>query len=243
MITPCIKHYNELNSTNSYALDHFEELNMGDIIVTDVQTNGRGRFDRVWEGMSPENLYMTFVIKPENVINFPFMNITQYLSIVINKVLNRDYDIKSNIKWPNDILFNGKKLAGILAEAKMTDSNLCGIVLGVGVNVNFDVSVNENLPKAVSISSILGKKIDKKEFMDCIIKEFFKNFDNFAKHGFLEIAEEYRNMCKFSEGKIKITGSFHDGEFDFVSVNDDGTLSVLDKDNKLVNVISGDILC
>lgn len=141
MITPCIKYYNELNSTNSYALEHFEELNMGDIIVAEIQTHGRGRFDRVWEGSSPENIYMTFVIKPVTVKDFPFINLTQYLSVIINKIFNKDYNIKSNIKWPNDILFNGKKLLGILAESKMIDNQLKGVVLGVGINVNFDVSV------------------------------------------------------------------------------------------------------
>lgn len=243
MITPCVKYYNELNSTNSYALEHFEELNTGDIIAAKVQTHGRGRFDRVWEGSSPDNLYISFVIKPENPQRFPFANLTQYLSVVTNRVLNRDYGIFSNIKWPNDILFNGKKISGILAEAKMCEGKISGVVLGIGINVNFDVSVLENLPNATSISTILGKKTDKSDLLDKVTKEFFKNFDAFSKNGFSEIFEEYTGMCKFPNKKIKISASFQDGEYEFVRINEDGTISVKDRDKGIINIISGDIIC
>ena len=205
MITPCVKYYNELNSTNSYALEHFEELNMGDIIVAQTQTHGRGRFDRVWEGTSPDNLYISFVIKPDSIKDFPYANLTQYLSVVTNRVFNRDYGIRSNIKWPNDILFEGKKISGILAEAKMYEGRISGVVLGIGINVNFDVSVLENLPNAISISTILGKKTDKSLLLNRISEEFFKNFEAFNQNGFSEIFEEYTGMCKSPNKKIKIS--------------------------------------
>lgn len=242
MNTPCLKRYKELKSTNSFVLDNFDGLKTGDVVIADVQTAGRGRFDRVWQGSSSDNIYMTFVIKPSNTTDFPYVNLTQYLSVVLNRILNRDYDVKSNIKWPNDILCDGKKLAGILAEGKATGGNFKGVALGVGINVNCDLSVFENLPQASSISVILGKNIDKENFLKNLVNEFFRDFEEFSKRGFGLIANEYKNMCKFNK-KLKISGSANNGEYKFDALNDDGTLRVIDIKGKKITIVNGDILC
>ena len=242
MNTPCLKRYKELKSTNSFVLENFDGLKTGDVVIADVQTAGRGRFDRVWQGSSSENIYMTFVIKPQNTTDFPFVNLTQYLSVVLNRILNRDYAVKSNIKWPNDILCDGKKLAGILAEGKATGGTFKGVALGVGINVNCDLSVFENLPQASSISAILGKNIDKEIFLKDLVNEFFRDFEEFSKRGFGLISNEYKKMCKFGK-KIKISGSANNGEYKFDTLNDDGTLSVIDVKGKKITIVNGDILC
>lgn len=242
MNTPCLKHYKELNSTNSYVLDNFDNLEMGDVVVTDVQTSGRGRFDRVWEGSSSENIYMTFVIKPENTDSFPFVNLTQYLSVILNRVLSRDFGVKSNIKWPNDLLFEGKKISGILAEVKTSLGKMQGVALGVGINVNCDMSKFKELPNATSISSILGNSVNKEDLLNLVVKEFFKDFEEFSKQGFVFISDEYKKMCKFND-TVKISASSNNGEFKFDALNDDGTLSVLDENNKKITIVNGDILC
>ena len=239
-------HFNSLNSTNTYSLEHFSELKNGDVVVTDVQTSGRGRFDRVWQGASSENLYMTFVIKPEIVDNYPFMNLTQYLSVVINRILNGKYAIMSNIKWPNDILFDGKKISGILAETKIENNLLSGVVLGVGINLN--TSPSKIIPNAISLKEISGKTIDKDEFMTDVLSEFFNNYDEFVKNGFSYIYDEYLRMCHFNE-EIKVGNSYKEGEFSvykFGRLNEDGTLTVSEigkEDNKDIKIVSGDILC
>lgn len=242
MNTPCLKHYKKLNSTNSYVLDNFDNLEMGDVVVTDVQTSGRGRFDRVWEGSSSENIYMTFVIKPENTDSFPFVNLTQYLSVILNRVLSRDFGVKSNIKWPNDLLFEGKKISGILAEVKTSLGKMQGVALGVGINVNCDMSKFKELPNATSISSILGNSVNKEDLLNLVVKEFFKDFEEFSKQGFVFISDEYKKMCKFND-TVKISASSNNGEFKFDALNDDGTLSVLDENNKKITIVNGDILC
>lgn len=242
MNTPCLKHYKELNSTNSYVLDNFDNLKTGDVVVTDVQTSGRGRFDRVWEGSSSENIYMTFVIKPENTDSFPFVNLTQYLSVILNRVLNRDFGVKSNIKWPNDLLFEGKKISGILAEVKTSLCKMQGVALGVGINVNCDMSKFKELPNATSISSILGHSVNKEDLLNLVVEEFFKDFEEFSKQGFVFISDEYKKMCKFND-TVKISASSNNGKFKFDALNDDGTLSVLDDNNKKITIVNGDILC
>lgn len=238
-------HFNSLNSTNTYSLEHFSELNDGDIVVAEVQTNGRGRFDRVWQGTSSENLYMTFVIKPETVDNYPFMNLTQYLSVAVNRVLRKNYQINSYIKWPNDILFDGKKLSGILAETKIENNLLSGVVLGIGINLN--TSPSKIIPNAISLKEISGKTIDKDKFIADVLSEFFNNYDEFVKNGFSYIYDEYSKMCHFND-ELKVGNSYKEGEFSvykFGKLNEDGTLTVSEigkEDNKDIKIVSGDIL-
>ena len=235
-----IIHFDKLESTNSYALEHFEELSDGDVITTDIQLNGRGRFDRKWIGFYSDDIYMSVVLKPQRN-DFPYPNLTQYLSVVTNRVLNRDYNIKSNIKWPNDILFEGKKLAGILSEGKIIKNKLAGVVLGIGINVNRENF--DDLPFAASLKTITGKNTDKQSLINKILEEFSKGYDKFASEGFLSIIEEYKTMCKFNDGKIKLSASFNDGDYFFECINPDGTISVTDKNNKTHKIISGDIQC
>lgn len=242
MNSPCLKRYKELKSTNTFVLDNFDGLKTGDVVIADVQTSGRGRFDRVWEGSSPDNIYMTFVIKPDNMTDFPFINLTQYLSVVLNRILNRDYGINSAIKWPNDILCEGKKLSGILAESKTVSGTFKGVALGVGINVNCNLSVFKELPQASSISVILGESIDKDAFLKTIVNEFFRDFEEFSKRGFALISDEYKKMCKFAK-TVKISGSANNGVFKFDCLNEDGTLRVLDNKGKKITIVNGDIIC
>ena len=236
------KYFSELKSTNSYALEHFKELSMGDVIIADKQTNGRGRFDRVWKSESSDNIYMTFIIKPDKK-DFPYMNLTQYLSVIMNKIFNEKYGVKSDIKWPNDILCDGKKFVGILSEAKSENGKIDGVALGVGINVNTDKNYFDELPKATSLNILLNKNIDKKELIDDITKDFYANLENFEEQGFSAISEDYKKMCKFHSKTVKLGGSFMDGEYEFAGLNDDGTFSVLNEKGEKIKVVSGDILC
>lgn len=243
MNTYSIKHFVQLNSTNAYALEHFDELSMCDVVVTDIQTNGRGRFDRVWEGQCSDNIYMSIVIKPQHSIDFPYVNLTQYLSVILNRIFNDKYGIQSDIKWPNDILYNGKKFVGILSEVKMEKSDIIGVVLGVGINVNAEPDFFEKLPDATSMKIISNRIIDKNELLKTILDEFFRHFDEFRLNGYKAIANDYQKMCKFHSKQVKIGGSFMDGEYKFAGLNDDGTFSVFNKQGEKIKVVSGDILC
>ena len=105
----------EVNSTNLYAKEHLSELADKTVIIADRQTNGRGRFDRVWVDLGGDNLFMSIVLKPSDKFLNVYPNLTQYLSVVVCKVLEH-YGLQPNTKWPNDVLIKGKKISGILSE-------------------------------------------------------------------------------------------------------------------------------
>lgn len=114
-----------IDSTNTYGVKNFDDLEDKTIITANEQTAGKGRFERVWVSKNCENIYLSFVLKPQNK-NY-LSNLTQYLSAAAAKVIET-YGITPEIKWPNDVLVNGKKYAGFCVKVylkKTSSKELC----------------------------------------------------------------------------------------------------------------------
>lgn len=99
----------KVDSTNLYAKKHIETLDDRTVILTKEQTAGRGRLNRSWIDLGKNNVFMSIVLKPSETYQEVYSNITQYLSVVLCHALEY-YGLKPQIKWPNDVLVNGKKL-------------------------------------------------------------------------------------------------------------------------------------
>lgn len=233
----------EIDSTNSYAKSNIDLFVDGTIIHARRQTNGRGRLNRSWVDLGDGNLFLSIVLKPSDSFNEIYPNITQYLSVVLCKVLE-SYGINPQIKWPNDVLINGKKIAGILSETVMQGSGFKGLVLGIGVNLNSDYDKLNSIPDkiATSLNLELNKKIDTDKFLNNLLDEFFKNYDKFLNIGFEYIKEDYinRNCFLNKEINIQIFNRIENGLAH--SINDRGELVLLSKENKQSVLTIGDIL-
>lgn len=99
----------EVDSTNSYGKKHIDEFGDKTAIITKKQTSGRGRLNRSWVDLGEENLFLSIILKPSETFNEIYPNLTQYLSVTLCKVIE-SYGIQTQIKWPNDVLIDGKKL-------------------------------------------------------------------------------------------------------------------------------------
>ena len=123
--------FSELPSTNTYAIDNIQRLPAGTVVWALKQTSGYGRFKRVWS--SPEGgLWFSLVFKPTQLLD---PNIyTKLVSVSLAELL-QEMGYRARIKWPNDILIDGRKVAGILTQTVFSGNELQGIVVGVGLNV------------------------------------------------------------------------------------------------------------
>jgi BirA family biotin operon repressor/biotin-[acetyl-CoA-carboxylase] ligase len=233
----------ETESTNNYAKDNIEALSDKDVIITSHQTSGRGRLSRAWVDLGEDNLFMTIVLKPSETFNEIYPNLTQYLSVVLAKTLE-NYGVTPQIKWPNDVLINDKKIAGILAETVIANGKLKGIALGIGVNLNAKQSDIDNIPDkiATALNIELNKKIDIEKFTTNLLDEFFKNYDKFLESGFALIKDDYikRNCFLGKELNVKTFDKTESGLAK--SITDMGELVLLDKENKELVLTIGDIL-
>lgn len=197
-------HLNVVNSTNSYAKEHINNIKNMTVIYTSKQTNGRGRFNRTWVNLGEENLFLSIVLKPSNDLKPVYSNLTQYTALKLAKTLE-SYGITPQIKWPNDILINGKKISGILAESVMSEGKLKGLIIGVGINLNANAKDFAQIDKEVTALNIeTNKKINKDVFLDNFCATFIEDYDIFLERGFISIKNDYEHYANFIGKEITI---------------------------------------
>lgn len=233
----------EVDSTNVYAKNNLAAFEDKTIIHAFRQTSGRGRLNRKWVDLGIGNLFLSFVLKPSDCFNKVYSNLTQYLSVVLAKLLE-EYGLKPQIKWPNDVLIDGKKIAGILSETVMQGANFKGLVLGIGVNLNArQTDIEAIQDKAATALNIeLNQNIDMNEFIQKLADKFFADYDEFLNKGFEFIKSDYISRASFLDTEVCVKG-FNDIKRGIAkSVNDSGEL-VLEQDGKQFVLTIGDILC
>lgn len=237
-----IIHFETIDSTNTYGLANFDTLEDKTVVIADEQTKGRGRFDRVWISENYENVYMSFILKPEK--KDYITNLTQYLSVITAKTIE-SYGVEAHIKYPNDVLVNGKKICGILCEGALRKNILQGIVLGIGINLNMPQSVVESIDRpATSLNLVLNSKIDRQEFLNKLLDEFFKNYQKAVDEGFSYFKEDYLNRTHFLGKTVWIQQ--RDGaqkeEVIALRIDNNGNLVVKTLENYEKVIYSGDVL-
>ena len=178
-----IKQFCELNSTSVYAHKHLEELSDFDVISCDLQTQGHGQFERVWYSSDKNggNIYVSIILKPKNLT---YLNeLTRYVALIGAKTLE-EYHLNPTFKYPNDILINGKKIAGFLAESEFIGSTFKGVIVGCGINLNLEEEDVKNIDiPATSVYLETGKNVDKDEFLNKFLENFEKEYNKFLIEG------------------------------------------------------------
>lgn len=260
-------YFPEITSTNTHALKNLDDYADGDVLVAEIQTEGRGRFDRKWVSDKPGNIYISFVLKPvgaksqREIIKDDFIkgrhtglplqdcsykyvcNIPQYLSVKLCEVLET-YEVTPVIKWPNDVLIDNKKIAGILAQTSVRGNTFRGLVLGIGINLNFEREDMDSIDRpATSLNLVLDKKINRDEFLDTLLKKFFTDYDEFLETGFDFLKEDYVKRAYFLGNTITVNTYKTEVKGVAKRIADDGSLVILPEscENEL-NINMGEIL-
>lgn len=232
----------EVDSTNLYAKSNLENLADKSIIHAKRQTAGRGRLQRSWLDLGGENLFLSLVLKPSDSFEEKYSNLTQYLSVVLCEVLE-EYGLKPQIKWPNDVLINGKKIAGILSETVMQGNKFKGLVLGIGVNLNSSIEKLAMIKDkdAASLNIEIGRTIDKSVFMEKLVTVFFANYEKFLEDGFGFIKNDYISRACFIDEEVCVQILNEKKSGKVIEINDKGELVLLNNSKEFVLTI-GDIL-
>ena len=230
-----ILYFETLDSTQTYLKNHFQELDDQTVIVTDQQTAGRGRFDRQWVSQ-PGGLYFSVLLKPTK-IDF-LANLTQLMALSVCQAAEK-YAIQPNLKWPNDVQVNGKKLCGILSEAVVQNSQVACLIIGAGVNVEQKDLSNVGQP-AISLREA-GVMVDKQDFLQTLLTFFWQHYESVLQYGFAAIRTSYLERFPFlgkqiavRNGTAAVTGVAHD-------LSPQGTL-LLQTQQGLQEILIGDLL-
>lgn len=155
--------YNTIDSTNVEAqrlLTNPSTIPHGTTLVAHHQAAGKGQFGREWHAEPGHHLAMSIILKPENVLASELPRFSKLISLAICRVLEKlDPGFQPKIKWPNDILLNGKKTAGILIENALAGNRIQHIIAGIGMNIN-ETHFPPDLPNAISLAQVSGNEFD-----------------------------------------------------------------------------------
>lgn len=166
------KYIRETHSTNALLKEMIrtEQLAEGFVLRTDFQTAGKGQVGNSWESEPGKNLLFSLVLYPTHVAIEKQFIISQMISVATVEVLNK-IEPGFVVKWPNDIYFQDKKIAGILIENSLQNAQIKSMIIGMGLNVN-QKEFHSDAPNPVSLWQITGKPYARKHLLNDILSRF-----------------------------------------------------------------------
>jgi BirA family transcriptional regulator, biotin operon repressor / biotin---[acetyl-CoA-carboxylase] ligase len=240
-----VSYLKEVDSTNIAAqkLVH-QGANHGTVVCAGKQNGGKGRRGRIW--FSPEGgLWMSIIMRQP----FPLQRaaeLTLLASVGIRRAIFQVSGIDVKIKWPNDLLLNGKKICGILAEIRADGENVHYAVIGFGINTNIarDLYPPELSPIATSLYAETGKQISNVELAGTILNELDPLFSDLAtgKAGFRDVLEEWKDGCATLGKRIQVQTARELLCGEAVDVDGSGILYLKLDNGDVIPIHSGDIL-
>ena len=232
-------YFDEIDSTNKFA--KYNNTKDGSLIIAGYQSNGRGRLNQLWESSKDKNILITLVKEFEiSNSNVHFVNffISLMTLLTLRKITNNE---KFSLKWPNDILYENKKVAGILSEVLNLENPIKKFILGIGINVN-QVSFDETIKnKASSLKIISGFDFDKNNIISRLIDYITV---------YWEVIYNPRRLiqiCRLNLAGINSKVSFKRTDNDNVEVgilkdiDDSGAIAIEYKSGKIFRHYSGEI--
>jgi BirA family biotin operon repressor/biotin-[acetyl-CoA-carboxylase] ligase len=235
--------FDQVGSTNSEAYRIAREGGEeGEVVVADCQLRGRGRLGRSWLSPPGANLYVSVILRPPMELrNAPLL--TLMAAVAVAKTIKRISGIQPRIKWPNDLLVHGKKVAGLLNEMKARAGQVDFVILGIGINVNMTSgTIPEGMrPIATSLREELGYEISRVELLHELMREVEGEYQAFLTGERERVLREWEEFSQMVGTVVEVRS------FDEVirgrvkGVDSDGSLILLTPDGSERSVIAGDV--
>jgi len=244
-----IYHLPEIDSTNSYAQRlAYEGAPEGTIIITDFQTEGRGRQNHKWESSKESNILMSLILRPsvkiDRVIKITLATADILISSLENILQKSDFDHnRFTVKWPNDILANGKKIGGVLTESSLREKEVIFVIVGLGLNVNQDISdlSSEARGIATSLYHETNEKFNREAIVAEIISSYEKKYLYLEKTNYSEVVGDWKKRCACDGQAIAVETHAGTETGYYIGVNDDGALIYRTENGMEKELISGSI--
>ncbi len=223
-----LHYFDEIDSTNDYARKIVDESTDGTVVLADVQTAGKGRLDNKW--YSPDGgLYLSVILVTDKPLLVPIL-----AAVAICETFSH-YDIILGIKWPNDILLNGKKIAGILCEA--VDMK---VILGIGINLNINEFPLELRNTATSIFLETKKRFDKMMIYNELCSELENYYNMLRADRVRDILQQWRNYTIMFGKTVAIETPEKVITGRVIDIGGNGSLILVLPDGRIEKVLAGE---
>lgn len=235
-----IIHFDTIDSTNKKAKELASKgAEDGTIIISEIQESGSGRFKRVWA--SPKGgIWFSMILRP-NIVPTECTKLTQITAAAMYKSL-LNFGVNVNIKWPNDIVLNDKKLCGILTELKCDLETVDYLIIGVGLNVNIENFDDEINSIATSLKIEFNKDFNRTKIISSFLNTFEELYNQFVNNG--DISETIaicRDHSNLFGKKARLITCNNEEEVTCLRLSDEGNLIVKSSQGNEKAVLSGEI--
>jgi BirA family transcriptional regulator, biotin operon repressor / biotin---[acetyl-CoA-carboxylase] ligase len=237
-------YFAEIDSTNIYARRLAEQgAREGGLVIAESQTCGRGRLGRRWESPPNVNLYFSVILRPK-LAPAKAPQITLMAAVALAETLQLFLPVPPVIKWPNDILVNRKKLAGILTEVSCGTEGVEFVILGIGVNVNYPLELmpEEIRERATSLSILCQKKISREDFLRRLIQHLDRCYGEIEENGFAPMAPRWEAYFGLRGHRVRIELLDEVMFGTAKGIDQDGALLLEDDHRELRRVVAGDVI-
>jgi BirA family biotin operon repressor/biotin-[acetyl-CoA-carboxylase] ligase len=229
--------YHSLPSTNDVAKTRAQEgAKEGTVIIAEEQTAGRGRIKRRW--LSPRGGVALSIILYPPLDYLP--SLIMVASLAVAGSVERVTGLKAKLKWPNDVLVNGKKVCGILVESDVRGNRVDYAVIGIGINANLKLSEFPQIaPMATSLSQELGRDVSRREIVRSLLAEAERLYLALASGD--SVFKQWRSRLVTLGQEVQVSSAEATYKGVAESVASDGSLLLRQPDGNLLKIVAGDV--
>ena len=215
----------------------------GLVVIADRQSSGKGRMGRQWESPGGVNLYASILLRPP-VLPFEAPKLTFLSAVAVCRAIKNCTGLQPTVKWPNDILLNGAKVAGLLNEMSSETDQVHYVVLGIGVNLNMRA---EQFPDdlrypATSLAIASGKAVSRLAFTRSLLQELDVLYQLYLEEGSSPIFTAWAELCELTGKRVQVDCNNLLIEGKMVGLGGDGALLVRTSAGKIESIYAGDVL-
>lgn len=225
------------DSTNNYAKTLFCDSSSY-LVVAPYQTSGKGRLKRQFSSKEG-GAYTTFVFHPTNLSVMNSLNIVLLCGLAVNNVLHK-FNINSTIKWPNDVLVDGRKICGILLESTLDSERISKMYLGIGINISNDLSDISGI--AVNMNELLGKEIYREDVIVLLANELVSLLNEYELNGFDSLKADYQKFSSTLGNNVTVKDGENMVSGQAIGISKHGYLILIDDNGIEREIVVGDIL-
>lgn len=235
-------HYDEVSSTNNIAKEIAKKSSEERIVIlAETQTRGKGRLERQWA--SPKGgIWLSIILRPQ-ISPKEALKLTFITSSTVAKTIQQLFGLKAEIKWPNDVLVNDRKICGILTETETKENTIKFVVIGVGINANVDLNAfpRELQESATSLKRELGYEVERKTLVNTLLQNFEHRYIRLRRGMWSLLLQEWKSLATFLGKQVEVT-SFDEAIVGKAwDVDKDGTLIIRLGNGVLKRVVVGDV--
>lgn len=233
----------ETGSTNTVAFRMAEEGAVeGTTVIADSQTGGKGRLGRVWASPPGVNLYCSIILRPP-IQPMAAPQLTFLSVVALARAIEQLTPLVPRIKWPNDILVGGSKVAGLLNEMSAETDKVNFVVLGIGINLNMtkDQFPAELRHPATSLFIETGAKVRRTDFVRCLLQELDAVYGTFLREGYGPVRSEWLRRSRLADELVTVSDNGRSTTGRVRGIDEYGALLLEGEDGLVVQVLAGDV--